>query len=115
MVWGYNALIDLYNCDADLIKDHQKIKEFVSEICKVIDMKPYKDTMVERFGDGDLYGNSFIQFIETSTIIGHFDETQNRAFIDIFSCKNFDSHKAEEFSKQFFKATSSRLLFLERK
>ena len=115
MAWGYHAVIDLYDCNAELIKNEKKIREFAGELCRVIKMQAYKDTMVERFGQGDIEGYSFIQFIETSTITGHFDEAQNRAFIDVFSCKKYDPHAAEEFAKAFFSARSSRLLFLERK
>jgi len=45
-----------------------------------------------------------MQFIETSSIVAHFDEIWDRAFIDVFSCKTFDSKVAGKFSKEFFKA-----------
>ncbi len=70
-------------------------------------MKAYGPCMVKRFGKGKLKGYSVIQFIETSSITLHFDETEERAFIDIFSCKDFHVNKAESFSKEFFNAKKS--------
>jgi len=72
-------------------------------------MKPNGKSRVKRFGKGKLNGISAFQFIETSSISIHFDETENRAFIDIFSCKDFNGKRAEQFSKSYFKAVKSSL------
>ena len=102
--WGRSASIDLHGCDKALLKDHQAIKKFVKELCVIIKMKRVGPTVVKRFGHKKLKGNSMMQFIETSSIVGHFDEIWDRAFIDVFSCKTFDPRTATEFSKKFFKA-----------
>jgi S-adenosylmethionine/arginine decarboxylase-like enzyme len=107
MPFGKIALINLYNCNSILIKKKGYIKQFIKEVCKVINMKPYGKSRVKRFGKGKLKGTSALQFIETSSITIHFDEIKNRAFIDIFSCKNFDAKKAEIFSRKYFKAVKS--------
>ena len=78
-------------------------------------MKRVGPARIKRFGKDKLKGYSAFQFIETSSIICHFDEIQNRAFIDIFSCKNFDEKRAEQFSKDFFKAKKSKIKILDRK
>jgi len=44
------------------------------------------------------------QLIETSMISGHFAEDTDRAFIDIFSCKEFGPEDAAEYSKKYFGA-----------
>jgi len=49
-----------------------------------------------------------MQFIMTSSITVHLDEVNNRAFIDIFSCKKFDVNIATKFCKDFFRAKSIR-------
>jgi len=86
------------------VKDKKALKRFGLELCKVIEMIPYGKPIVKRFGKGDLEGYSMIQLIETSNIAVHLDEFENKAFIDIFSCKNFDSKKAEKFSADYFKS-----------
>ena len=114
MEWGKLAIINLYKCDKE-IKNKKKIKEFIQTLCKNINMKKVGSVKVKRFGKGKLEGYSVFQFIDTSSIVCHFDEIQNRAFIDIFSCRNFDAQKAENFAKKFFKAKKTQLRILIRK
>lgn len=105
-VWGIQAVVDLYDCNPELLKSPDKIKEFVIALCEEIDMKRHGETHLDRFGDGVLVseGWSFMQFIETSSITGHFEEVENKAFLDIFSCKDFDTQKASKFCAKFFGA-----------
>lgn len=79
-----------------------------------IDMKRFGEPKIQRFGDGPLEGYSAFQFIETSSITIHFDEIENRAFIDVFSCKDFDENIVEEFSKKFFNAKKSKMKYFLR-
>lgn len=104
--WGRSLSLDLHGCDPDLIKDPAAIERFVRQLCSLIKMKRVGPTEIKRFGHGDLRGFSMMQFIETSSIIGHFDEYGNRAFLDIFSCKIFDPKQATDFCMKFFKAES---------
>jgi S-adenosylmethionine/arginine decarboxylase-like enzyme len=104
--WGLLASIDLHGCDLDLIQDPEAIRRFVIQLCERINMVRHGECQVEAFGEGDLYGYSVFQFIETSSITGHFDHVMRpgSAYIDIFSCKYFDPQKAADFAKEFFKA-----------
>jgi len=107
--WGLLAVINLYDCDPKLIKNPKAIKKFIIELCRIIKMKRWGECQVEQLGKGHLEGYSAFQFIETSTIIAHFDDkTGNRAFIDVFSCKYFDQAKAAKFCQKYFKAKSSK-------
>lgn len=72
-------------------------------------MKRFGEPMIKKFGAGDLLGYSALQFIETSSITLHFDETENRAFIEIFSCKFFDPEKAKIFCHKFLEAKKSKI------
>ena len=114
MEWGKLAVINLYNCNKNSIKNKRKIKKFVKQLCQKLDMNKKGPTRIKRFGKDSLKGYSFIQFIETSSITCHFDEIQNRAFIDIFSCKKFDSKEAAIFSKDFFQAEKSEVKEISR-
>ena len=107
--WGMLASLDIYGCAPSRIRDPKKIREFIFGLCAHIDMKRYGEPMIKRFGEGELEGYSALQFIHTSSITVHFDETRNRAFIEIFSCKFFDPKKAEQFCKSFLKAKKSKL------
>ena len=112
--WGLSAVINLYECDSNLIRNPKIIKDFIVGLCDFIEMKRQGDVLIDRFGEGKLEGYSVMQFIQTSSITAHFDEEKNRAFIDIFSCKEFDPKKALEFCKLFFKAKDVKMKVIER-
>lgn len=104
MAWGKLHVINLYNCSEKRIKNKKIIAKFMKKLCREINMNPFGKTIIKKFGKNSLKGYSAFQFIETSSITVHFDETENRAFIDIFSCKNFNLEKTEKFCREFFKA-----------
>ena len=115
-LWGKLATIDLQGCN-EYIKQPKRIKDFVEKLCSEINMNRHGPTYIDRFGYGDLEGYSFMQFIETSSITGHFDEqkgSSNLAFIDIFSCKDFDEQKAAKFCKNYFKSTHVKVTATKR-
>ncbi|MBU0957764.1 MAG: S-adenosylmethionine decarboxylase [Nanoarchaeota archaeon] len=103
--WGISSAIDLHDCDADLIRNEAKIKEFVIQLCDLIQMKRFGDCVVVNFGeDEEVAGFSMTQLIETSLISGHFANKTNRVFLDVFSCKYYSPKITAEFAKEFFKA-----------
>lgn len=114
--WGKLASIDLIDCN-EKIKNPKELRKFSDQICKKIKMKKFGPLHLKRFGVGKLEGYSFMQFIETSSITAHFEEQQKptKAFIDIFSCKDFDEKKAEKFCREFFNAKKTKLKILIRK
>jgi S-adenosylmethionine decarboxylase len=112
--WGLVASIDIYGCDPLLVSDKEKIRALIVDLVDHIGMVRYGEPMIERFAEGALEGCSALQFIETSSITMHFDEGQNRAFIDIFSCKFFDHQAAEKFCREWLKGSSSKSNYLLR-
>lgn len=100
--WGMCVLINVFGCNPDHIRNPELIKEYVLKICDLIDMKRYGEPVIKRFGNGDKEGYSFVQLIETSTVIGHFAEDTNTAYIDIFSCKEYGPNLAAVFTASFF-------------
>ena len=109
--WGLLASLDLRGCNPQYIRQPRKIKELIVGLCAFIKMKRFGDPMIKKFGNGDLFGFSAIQFIETSSITLHFDETQNRAFIEIFSCKFFEPGMAAGFCRKFLGAKKLKLRY----
>jgi S-adenosylmethionine/arginine decarboxylase-like enzyme len=102
--WGILAAIDLYGCDPGLVRSEEFLREVGIKLTEVVGMKRYGDPQVYRFGIGDLEGLTLVQLIETSTITIHCDETDNRVFIDLFSCKHFESKDACDFLVGTYKA-----------
>ena len=106
--WGILTSVDLYGCHPETIRDAEKIKRFVRELCERIDMKRFGECQVVHFGqDERVAGYSMIQLIETSLISGHFANQSNAAYLDIFSCKPYDPDEVAEFSRTFFEAEFS--------
>jgi S-adenosylmethionine/arginine decarboxylase-like enzyme len=103
--WGVACSVDLKNCDPDKIRDAEFIKQFVVDLCDLIDMKRFGECVVIHFGeDPRVNGFSMTQLIETSLISGHFANDSNAAYLDIFSCKEYPPHKTAEFCKERFGA-----------
>lgn len=104
--FGMEVVLDLYDCNLETIRSKEKLQEYTRELCQVIGMTPYGAPFAERFGlnEAKTAGYSIVQLIETSSITGHFSEERNSAYINIFSCKEFDPKQAAEFSKDFFEA-----------
>ena len=104
-MWGMSTSLDLYDCNPDTIRDAQLIKEYVKQLCDLIEMKTYGECHVVHFGDDPkVTGFSMTQLIETSLVSGHFANNTNAAYLDIFSCKWYDVKKVKVFSKKFFEA-----------
>ncbi len=104
-LWGLHVLVDLGECDNAKISSKEHIIQFAKDLAKHIDMKRYGEPIAVFFGDEPkVQGYSLVQLIETSLISGHFAEDTNRAFIDIFSCKEFKPKEAAEYSQKYFGA-----------
>jgi S-adenosylmethionine/arginine decarboxylase-like enzyme len=114
--WGLEASIDLYGCDPNTIRDADKIKEFVVELCDRIDMKRYGECHVVHFGEEErVAGFSMFQLIETSNISAHFANATNAVYLNVFSCKLYSPELVEDFAKNFFAAEDSQLVVNYRK
>lgn len=101
--WGIASSIDIYECTPATIRDADKIRQFVQELCVLIEMKAYGETQVVHFGEEErVAGYSMVQLIETSLISAHFANQSNTVYLDVFSCKPYDLEKVDKFAKTFF-------------
>ena len=115
-VFGYELVMDLFDCDKKIISSKKKLQEYTDKLCKLIKMKKYGKTLLPYFGEKEEFtkGYSLVQLIETSSITGHFSEHWKTAYINIFSCKEYNSDIAKEFTKKFFKAKKIKARLLVR-
>ena len=114
--YGFELILDLGECDSKVIRSKKKLTLFVNKLCKLIKMKKYGPLILEHFGYGlkKTEGYSLVQLIETSSIVAHFSEEWNSAYINIFSCQEFDVEKAKNFTIDFFKSKKVKSRFLKR-
>ena len=104
-IWGYEIALDLIDVDLEIIKNPDEIRRYVKELLTLIDMTPYGETILHHFGNcPEVEGYTMMQMIETSLISAHFVEASSCAYINCFSCKEFDFREVEKFSRQFFNA-----------
>ena len=101
--WGIASSFDIYNCDPDAIRSAERIRQFVGELCDLIEMRRFGETTVVNFGEDErVAGYSMLQLIETSLISAHFANLTNTVYLDVFSCKPYDPEIVEDFAKRFF-------------
>lgn len=107
--YGYELILDLKNCD---ISDHDltrpKLMAFFAELCDRIGMRRHGDPLIweNKSGISHLHGISAIQFIETSNVVCHPLTLLKCVYVNIFSCKKFDTDVAKAFCVAFWKASS---------
>ena len=116
MPWGYHALFDCQSCPIERITSEENIREFIKDIVSAIKMESYGDPMIAHFAthDADAAGYSFCQMIETSNITGHFSDKTGDCYIDIFSCKEYDTDVAIGAIENFFRPEEVRMRYFER-
>ncbi len=116
MAWGYHLLVDCKQGDIPSITSKENVSTFVRKLVKGIDMVAYGDLMIERFAthDPDKAGISFCQMIETSNITGHFVELNGNFYIDVFSCKPYDTHTVLDLIQEYFNPASVSTTFINR-
>jgi S-adenosylmethionine/arginine decarboxylase-like enzyme len=102
MAWGKHAVLNLYRCQPSLIRCPVNITRFSNTLVKAIDMKPYGGPQVMHFGEGNKAGYTLVQLIETSNITGHFCDESGDAYLDVFSCKDFDAKIVEQVVRAHF-------------
>jgi len=114
--YGVELILDLYDCDPATIRSARKLRAFADQLCGLLAMKRFGRTQTPYFGLSAPHtaGYSLLQFIETSSITGHFSELTNAAYLNIFSCKAFDATQAARFAKTFFGAKRMRRRVVQR-
>lgn len=120
-MYGLELILDLKDCDVNTFA-RDSIGIYFDELCKLINM-----------GQGDRHfwddeglppeecqtnpkttGVSAVQFILTSTIVVHTLTKLGTAYVNIFSCKDFDTDIAEDFTRQWFGAKECNATIVER-
>jgi len=102
----------LHGCDIAMFT-RRGIKRFCRELCELIDMERcdlhFWDDVglpkAERQTRPKTKGTSAVQFILTSTIVIHTLVLMGAAYVNIFSCKDFDADEATRFTTKWFGST----------
>ena len=116
MYWGYHLMLDCSGCDQSLMKDRDNVYNFTKTLVGRIDMTAHGEPIIEFLcpGDPDKEGFSLLQLITTSNIAGHFIDHHGHIYLDVFSCRQFDTKIVIDTVKEFFSAKKIRVNFLTR-
>ena len=116
-IYGCELIMEIEGCDLDITDAEKKCEEFVARLCEKIAMKRFGDFQYYDFGHAKskTSGPSFVQLIETSSIVGHVSNYwDGTLYLDLFTCKDFDPQVAIDFTREFFGARVAFGVFLER-
>jgi S-adenosylmethionine/arginine decarboxylase-like enzyme len=115
-MWGKHLIIDMSAGDKARVRSAKHIRQFVHTLVVAIDMKAYGPPVLEHFAEHvpEAAGYSLVQLIETSAITGHFCDHSGDAYIDIFSCKDFDAERAIAVVRAAFRPEHIKFVTLER-
>jgi len=109
--YGKELILDLHNCDPTTFT-RKSIEDYIETLCyEVIHMEAEDLHFWDYDGDPEGYANapdhlkgiSAVQFIKTSSIVIHTLDILQKAFINIFSCKEFNPIEVKHFSVKWFK------------
>lgn len=120
-VYGFELVLDLHGCEADLF-NRAHIDKFFTDLCNLIEMEKCEVHFWDDVGVSveeqqtlpHTKGTSAVCFILTSTIVIHTLDILGAVYVNIFSCKPFDPDLAAEFTSERFKAVSYSKTFIER-
>jgi len=107
--YGKELIMDLHDCNTFTF-NRKSLDAYFKKLCEAIKMQKceryfWDDVGVpekERQLSPHTKGTSAVQFILTSTIVIHTLELLRAVYINIFSCKEFDSKIAERITTEWF-------------
>lgn len=109
--YGMELVLDLHKCDISTFT-RKSIGNYFDELCELIEMEAEdrhfwddENTPPEQCQTNPkTCGISAVQFILTSTIVIHTLTKLRSAYVNVFSCKQFDGAEVERFTTAWFHA-----------
>ncbi|MCZ6655105.1 MAG: S-adenosylmethionine decarboxylase [Planctomycetota bacterium] len=110
--YGKELILDLHGCDVSKFT-RGSVERYFKDLCELIDMERcdlhfWDDEGVpeeEKETNPKTKGTSAVQFILTSTIVIHTLDLMKAAYVNIFSCEEFDTDEAAKFTAKWFGST----------
>ena len=109
--YGKELILDMHECDASLFT-RKSIQNYFKRLASLIGMRredlhfwdDYNLPLERQQTEPHLKGTTAIQFLLTSNITIHTLDVLKAVYVNIFSCKDFDTLEATRFTVLFFKA-----------
>ena len=111
--YGDELILDLHGCDSAKF-NRRDIQRYFEQLCELIEMERCDLHFWDDVGvDEDecqahpkTKGTSAVQFILTSTIVIHTLDLMNTVYVNIFSCKDYDTDEAARFTAKWFESSN---------
>src|SRR4051812_22155623 len=115
-MWGRHLVLDCSTCDQEAVSEGEVLREFCADLVVSIGMVAYVEPVLEHFATHlpEAAGYSLVQLIETSAVTGHFCDASGDAYLDVFSCKDFDPEVAIEVVRRHLRPKLIRQINLYR-
>lgn len=112
--YGKHSMYDIKSCKREKVQSIDNWKQFINELVQAIDMIKHGDLIIDRFGEGTDIGLSGCQLILTSNISFHTNDLSGDAYVDIFSCKDYDDEKVKQMIDFFFEPLKQNKIIILR-
>ncbi len=113
-MYGKELILDLHACKTH---NRKSLHNFCIDLCEVLDMVACDIHFWESDDsetDPKTTGISVVQFIITSSLVIHTLPLLKSAYINIFSCKDFDAEVVTKFIEQYFDTAQCKTNVIER-
>ena len=118
--YGQECIVDVH--DTRRFFNREGIREFCIDLCKLLGMEPEDLVFWDYEGEPEEYerapvhlkGTSAVQFIKTSNITIHALSEMARFYLNVFSCKPFDSMAVVDFTLNWTRGRLVNLVTLTR-
>ncbi len=120
MVFGRHLIIDANLCCEENIKNLEKIKAFIDDLCEIGKMEKKGDLVVEVFPENkfnienDLVGYSICQIISLSNILLHINFISRSLYLDFFSCGALKTDLIVVLFNNYFNPKTIKKIILQR-
>ena len=108
--FGLHLTLDLKHCNKNKLKDSSFVYDFLSKFPGIIGMHkitlPYVVKWLDKFSKGTEGISGFVMIAESHISVHTFPD-QDYAFVDIFSCVNFNTGKCSKNIVSAFEAKKS--------
>lgn len=115
--WGYQLIVDCFDCDHDTCCDLDRGYEFLDRICLHLGMtkqtQPYIFKTCETQFPGRPGYSGWVPIIESGIQI-HTSAHNRFISVDVYSCRPFDSDDVVAFIRRWFEPGQIETAFLQR-
>lgn len=107
---AHHLIMDVAKCCGTQLADTESIRTYIDIICSALKLQQRGRPVIDKFPSlepsEDVGGITAFQCLETSALTLHSYPETGQIYIDVFSCKEFDTPTAIHYTKTFFRTST---------